>query len=135
MPDAQDANLDCSIGLYDANLDLLEIKSFNVTLTKLANMDHIQDGQVPVGESEVLVSEEKGGDECAKCDGFADVICIAWNGCWEEVFKALLALTLIGVCIYLIVFKCIPCKLISYCGDKITIPKKNNKKAKEKQQE
>jgi len=79
----------------------------------------VQDGEVPVGESEVMTLDEGAQDKCADCDGITDVICIAWNGCWEQVFKALLVLVMIAVALYFIFLKCIPCKLISYCGAKI----------------
>lgn len=49
----------------------------------------------------------------------ADVFCIAWNGCWEQVFKAFLVIAAIGASIYLVIFKCIPCKLVTCCTEKL----------------
>ncbi len=70
-------------------------------------------------ESEVLVLNEGSDNECKKCDGFADVFCIAWNGCWEQIFKAFLVIAAIVALLYLVVCKCIPCKLVSCCTEKL----------------
>ena len=123
-------NLTCDVALFNANLDLLERKPFNVTLTESHSMKHIKDGEVPVGDSELLVAD--GDAECRSCDGYTDIVCITMNGCWEEIVVGVVALLLVVALLYCCFCKCVPCKLMNCCIKNAEGSCKGKKKGKKK---
>ena len=123
-------NLTCDVALFNAKLDLLERKPFNVTLTESHSMKHIKDGEVPVGDSELLVAD--GDAECRSCDGYTDIVCITMNGCWEEIVVGVVALLIVVALLYCCFCKCVPCKLMNCCIKNAEGSCKGKKKGKKK---
>ena len=121
-------NLTCNVALYNAELELLDTKPFNVTLLESHSMKHIKDGEVPVGDSEVLQDDRRA--ECARCDGYTDVICITMAGCWEEILVGVVALLLVCAMLYCCFCKCVPCRIMNCCIKKAEGSKCGGKKSK-----
>ena len=124
IADATAESLNCFIVLLDADFEVLDERSFNVTIEEVAAKEDIQTFETPmIGESEtisvdgeIINSESTDGmDSCPECDGFGEILCIAWNNCWEQLIKSLGMLLAIFVLFYMVVFKCVPCKLVSCC--------------------
>ena len=122
LADASASNLTCDIVLLNAELLELESLPFNVTLREEASMQHIKDGEMPIGESEVL--QGGGGSSCPECDGISDFLCITVNGCWSYIIGVVLGLSLIGFLIYCMICKCVPCRLLNCCIKKTCTIKK-----------
>ena len=76
-------------------------------------MQHIKYGEVPVGDSEVQITD--GASQCPSCDGFTDLFCVAIHACWEQIGQGLIALAIVIVILYCVACKCVPCRLINCC--------------------
>ena len=113
LADASTANFTCEVALLNADLEEVDVASFNISLQETASMQHIKDGEMPVGDSEVLISNSDG--KCPECDGFTDLLCIALNGCWEYIISAVVGLAVLGLLIYCLICKCVPCRLLNCC--------------------
>ena len=124
IADATAESFSCAIVLLDADLEVLDERSFNITISEIAAKEDIQTfSKQIIGESETIsvdgdiIDSETEGDfkSCPECDGFGEILCIAWNNCWEQLIKSLGMLLAIFVVFYMVVFKCVPCKVVSCC--------------------